>query len=188
MDHKKRFESKGYVFIHTDERDENGELIYKQEHRIVAEDMLGRRLKEGEVVHHMDEVRNNNYPDNLLVLSAPMHNKLHEWMKKHTITPNDYQAARLEQGCTRCENCEYPVNPGYRFCSHNCEKFSLRRVERPSKEELAQLLWEKPTTKIAEDYGVSDVAVSKWAKTYEIEKPPRGYWAKQKAHEALKDL
>lgn len=186
MDHRKRYEANGYVFISTDERNENGELIYKQEHRIVAEDMLGRSLKEGEVVHHMDEVRNNNYPDNLLVLSAPMHHKLHRWLDKHTITPGEYQAKRLEQGCTRCENCEYPVNPGHRFCSHECRKFSIRRTERPTKEELTQLLWEKPTTHVAKDFGVSDKAVEKWAKSMEIEKPPRGYWAKMAAT-ALKE-
>lgn len=49
----------------------------------------------------------------------------------------------------------------------------------PSKEELSKMVWEKPTQKIAIDFGVSDVAVSKWCKFYEIPKPPRGYWAKQ---------
>ena len=53
-----------------------------------------------------------------------------------------------------------------------------RRVERPSKEELEKMLWEVPTTEIAKSYGVSDTAVSKWAKAYEISKPPRGYWSK----------
>ena len=50
----------------------------------------------------------------------------------------------------------------------------------PSKEELQNLLWEKPKTKIAEQYGVSDSAVEKWCKKYEVEKPPRGYWLKSK--------
>lgn len=61
-------------------------------------------------------------------------------------------------------------------CNGKLPKFSTRKVERPSKEELNKLLWEKPTTKIAEDFGVSDSAVSKWAKSYNLEKPPRGYW------------
>ena len=61
-------------------------------------------------------------------------------------------------------------------CNGKLPKFEKRKVERPSKEELNKLLWEKPTTKIAEDFGVSDSAVSKWAKSYNLEKPPRGYW------------
>ena len=60
-------------------------------------------------------------------------------------------------------------------------RFKTRKVERPSKEELHKLLWEKPTQKIAEDYGVSDKAIEKWSKFYGINKPPRGYWAKKAA-------
>lgn len=55
---------------------------------------------------------------------------------------------------------------------------NTRKVVRPSKEELSKLLWEKPTSLLAKDFGVSDVAITKWAKSYGIEKPPRGYWAK----------
>lgn len=59
-------------------------------------------------------------------------------------------------------------------------RIKRRKVIRPSKEELAKLLWEKPTTQIAKDFGVSGKAIQKWAKSYGITKPPRGYWAKQK--------
>lgn len=51
-----------------------------------------------------------------------------------------------------------------------------RKVERPNKEELHKMLWEMPTVKIANKYGVSDKAVEKWTKSYGIDKPPRGYW------------
>jgi hypothetical protein len=39
------------------------------------------------------------------------------------------------------------------------------------------LVWEKPTRRLAEDFGVSDKAIEKWCKAYGIPKPPRGYWA-----------
>jgi hypothetical protein len=55
-----------------------------------------------------------------------------------------------------------------------------RKVERPSKEDLEKLLWEKPTAQLAIDFGVSDKAIEKWAKTYGITKPPRGHWMKLK--------
>ncbi len=58
---------------------------------------------------------------------------------------------------------------------------SKRKAIRPSKEELLKLLWELPTLQIAKIYNVSDKAIEKWAKSYEIPKPPRGYWAKKKA-------
>jgi 5-methylcytosine-specific restriction endonuclease McrA len=65
-------------------------------------------------------------------------------------------------------------NPNWR----NTPRPDARKVSRPSKEELEKLLWEKPTTQLAVDFGVSDNAIAKWAKSYGIEKPPRGYWAK----------
>lgn len=60
----------------------------------------------------------------------------------------------------------------------NKERLNRRKVIRPSKDELAKLLWEKPTMAIAKEFGVSDTAVSKWAKNYGLNKPSRGYWTK----------
>jgi len=42
----------------------------RHEHRVVAEQMLGRALKAGEVVHHMDGNKKNNVPENLLVFPS----------------------------------------------------------------------------------------------------------------------
>lgn len=39
-------------------------------HRMVAERMLGRKLKPGEVVHHIDGNKRNNAPENLMVFSS----------------------------------------------------------------------------------------------------------------------
>ncbi len=55
---------------------------------------------------------------------------------------------------------------------------SQRRVQRPSKEELRSLVWDKPATEIAKQLGVSDKAIENWCKFYDIPKPPRGYWSK----------
>lgn len=52
-------------------------------HRIVAEQMLGRPLKPGEVVHHIDCDKRNNSPENLMIFaSQALHAKYH---KEHGI-------------------------------------------------------------------------------------------------------
>ena len=55
-------------------------------------------------------------------------------------------------------------------------RLKSRKVERPSKETLEKLIWTKPSTKIAQEFGVSGKAIEKWCKAYGISKPPRGYW------------
>lgn len=54
-----------------------------------------------------------------------------------------------------------------------------RKVVRPSKEELQKLLWEMSLTKIGKKFGLSDKAISKWVSAYELELPPKGYWARK---------
>lgn len=39
-------------------------------HRIVAEELLGRALRPGEVVHHIDGNKRNNTPENLMVFPS----------------------------------------------------------------------------------------------------------------------
>jgi len=46
-------------------------------HRIVAEQMLGRPLKKGEIVHHIDGNKRNNDPSNLMVMTQSEHCRLH---------------------------------------------------------------------------------------------------------------
>ena len=48
-----------------------------------------------------------------------------------------------------------------------------------SREDLYDLVWSKPVTKIAKDFGISDVAVAKICKKLDIPKPGLGYWAKK---------
>lgn len=50
-------------------------------HRIVAEQILGRPLKPGEVVHHIDRNKRNNNPNNLMVFASQREHA--EWHAKH---------------------------------------------------------------------------------------------------------
>lgn len=46
-------------------------------HRVVMEEKLGRKLKSGEIVHHIDGNRRNNHPDNLQLVTRSEHINIH---------------------------------------------------------------------------------------------------------------
>lgn len=62
--------SNGYVLIRVGKDHHLADVRgYAYEHRLVAEQKLGRRLVEGEIVHHIDHDKTNNAPENLEVVA-----------------------------------------------------------------------------------------------------------------------
>ena len=66
----------GYVMVKVSERP--GALAYKPEHVLVMEKHLGRCLSPSEVVHHINGVKADNHPDNLLVCTRKEHMTIHK--------------------------------------------------------------------------------------------------------------
>lgn len=55
-----------------------------------------------------------------------------------------------------------------------------------TREELYRQVWSKPTTKLAKEFGISDVAIGKLCRRLKVPKPPPGYWRKVEVGAALK--
>lgn len=70
--------SNGYVLIRVGKSHHLADVRgYAYEHRLVAEETLGRRLRDDEQVHHKDENKQNNAPDNLEVVLHSEHGTRH---------------------------------------------------------------------------------------------------------------
>jgi len=65
--------------------DENGYPRFKDSgkavHRVVAENKIGRELRDHEVVHHKDGDKSNFRKENLRVTSRSYHSKIHRKFK-----------------------------------------------------------------------------------------------------------
>jgi HNH endonuclease len=59
----------------------------RHQHRVVAEQMLGRPLRPGEVVHHIDENKHNNDPSNLHVFASRREHTAHHAETPYERTP-----------------------------------------------------------------------------------------------------
>lgn len=161
-------ECNGYVLIYKPNHHmafSNG-CVY--EHILKAEEKLGRKLIEGEVVHHIDSNRKNNDTDNLMIFDSA---------KSHAAYHRGIEAVKRGDvwHCEDNEKCKCPICGRKKFINAELCGDCHRRNQRkniPSKEDLLNLLIkeEKTFVSVGNIYGVSDNAVRKWCVSYGIPK------------------
>ncbi len=59
---------------------------------------------------------------------------------------------------------------------------------RVSRQDLYDKVWSEPMTKLAQEYGISDVALAKICRKLDIPYPGRGYWRKNQTGKVVKQI
>jgi Zn finger protein HypA/HybF involved in hydrogenase expression len=156
-------------------------------HRIIQEKLIVYKCRDCEneglwnnkyislQLEHINGVNDDNRLENLCFLCPNCHSQTDTYAGKNAKKPNVIR--RIDKNICECgrEKC---VN------SNSCRSCNSKKIQHktkiiwPSPQELQNLLWLKPTVEIAKELGVSDKAVEKFSKKYNLTKPSRGFWKK----------
>lgn len=121
------YHSHGYIKLKNKSK-------YLCEHRLVMEELLDRKLLDTEIVHHINEDRNDNRPENLhLFKTANDHTYYHWQINKGNEIELKYCYEEVHNSYVKCAKCSehFRVRPyekdTRKYCSRKC---SLRRFSK----------------------------------------------------------
>lgn len=135
-------------------------------------------IKDGEIEQYFDEIRK------CILLCSNCHQDFHfreswegitleEYLGQKVITLNDMgkddinrEKTHVKYYCTECGKELYEKTKTG-LCS-SCYQKTTRVAERPEPKQLAQEIIESSFCAVGRKYGVSDNAIRKWCKTYDI--------------------
>ena len=146
---------------------------YVRTHILVAERKLGRYLQPDECVHHIDEDKYNNSPDNLMVFKTVAdHSAFHKGVE--AVCDNDvwYCPDKRVYAKEMCPVCGVTYKDAKADMCIDCwNKFKSNFIkntdtERPNREELKAKIRVQSFTQTGKEYGVSDNTIRKWCKFY----------------------
>ncbi len=103
-------------------------------------------------------------------------------LKQRTLIPKHSKPNNASKHKYKKENlcsCGMLKLEKSKYCN-NCTRHLPKptKIQWPSDQELAKLVWEKPRSQLAKELGVSDKAIGKRCTKLGISQPSRGYWMK----------
>ena len=141
-------------------------------HILIAEEKIGRYLFPDEVVHHIDEDKANNSPDNLVVFATKGdHTSFHrKGFKLQDLPQNEYGSYYVPFIMRQkfCKNCGIKIDKGATYCRPCYDIIQRTVANRPSRTELKTKIRQASFTNIGKEYGVSDNTIRKWCKRYQL--------------------
>jgi hypothetical protein len=137
---------------------------------LCGQDENWRGARMGLVLDHINGVLNDNRLENLRIVCP----NCAATFDTHCGRKNGLE--RTPRSCLRCGTEFWPQRRTHRYCSRACgiryelgrePKPEIRKVERPSYEQLKEDIRTMSMLAVGRKYGVSDNAVAKWIRWYE---------------------
>jgi hypothetical protein len=123
----------GYIRILAPEHPKCGKDKYVLEHRLVIERHLGRYLRPDEHVHHKNGIKDDNRLENLELLPAKLHLRMHAGSASHPPEglERGWEKRRQKYGatgrrvvnrreCPQCHTFFIPRRATTQYCSNHC--------------------------------------------------------------------
>lgn len=157
-----------YILIYFPQHHDSNKDGYVRLHRLVAEQKLGRLLKDEECVHHIDLNKHNNNPNNIIVFKT---NGDHIAFHHGSICEKDgdvyYCPNKISGKEILCPICKINMmSRNSKMCVSCWSKKRQKNIL--DRDLLKELVYKMSFEEIGKKYSVTGNAVKNWCKIYNL--------------------